>query len=144
MKKTKFQTLLENVPEETKKFVQKQNEIASQIAKTLKRKGIKQKEFSNAIGMKESQLSKILSGNANLTIKTIAKIETALCEDIINIPLFTKQEKECVIEKVHIIYFDEYCSMKWSENLHTMPTEAGYHPQIQFQKIGYQKLGVES
>jgi len=83
MKKTKFQELLQQVPPETRKLVQKQDEIAVQISSILKQKGLSQKGFAKNIGMKESQLSKILAGNANLTLKTISRIETALGEDII-------------------------------------------------------------
>ena len=39
MKKTKFQKLLEHVPEETKRLVYKQDEIAAQIDTLLKQKG---------------------------------------------------------------------------------------------------------
>ncbi|MBN2412804.1 helix-turn-helix transcriptional regulator [candidate division KSB1 bacterium] len=86
MKKTKFQLLLQQVPPETKKLVQKQDEIAVLINSILQQKGLTQKEFAKKTGMKESQLSKILSGNANMTLKTISKIEAALGEDIISIP----------------------------------------------------------
>lgn len=85
MKKTKFEELLQQVPPETRKLVQKQDEIAVQLSSLLKQKGLTQKEFAKKTGMKQSQLSKILAGNANLTLKTISKIETALNENIITV-----------------------------------------------------------
>lgn len=85
---TLFDQLLSKVPSDVKRFVRKQGEIAVQIGTILKAKGITQKELAQKIGMKESQLSKILAGNANCTLKTITKIENALNEDIITVPIF--------------------------------------------------------
>lgn len=97
---TLFEQLSADIPAEVKKYVQKQGDIAVQIATILKNKGIKQKEFAKQIGMKESQLSKILAGNANCTLKTIVKIEAALGEDIITVPKFAQR-----YEKTPKIYF---------------------------------------
>ena len=83
MTKSKFGKLLETVSPEIKKLVRKQNEIAEKICLLLKQRNLTQKEFARQLGMKESQLCKILAGNANLTLKTIVKIETALNEDIV-------------------------------------------------------------
>jgi len=85
---TLFDQLLSKVPSDIKRFVRKQGEIAVQIGTILKAKGITQKQLAKKIGMKESQLSKILAGNANCTLKTITKIEHALDEDIITVPIF--------------------------------------------------------
>lgn len=83
MAKSKFRKLLETVSPETIKLVRKQNEIADKICRLLKKNNFTQKEFAQRLGMKESQLCKILAGNSNLTLKTIVKIETALEEDIV-------------------------------------------------------------
>ncbi len=88
---TLFDELLSQVPSGIKRYVRKQGEIAVQIGVILKKKGKTQKEFAREIGMKESQLSKILAGNANCTLKTITKIEDALSEDIITVPMFEKE-----------------------------------------------------
>lgn len=82
MAKSRFRELLDLVPIETRELVRKQNEIADRIFRTLQQRNCKQKEFAQQLGMKESQLCKILSGNADLTLKTITKIETALQEEI--------------------------------------------------------------
>lgn len=87
---TVFDQLLSKVPADVKRYVRKQGEIAVQIGTILKAKGITQKQLAKKIGMKESQLSKILAGDANCTLKTITKIEHALNEDIIAIPIFSE------------------------------------------------------
>jgi len=74
---------LQRVSPEIRKLVRKQNEIADKIYRILKQRNLTQKEFAQQLGMKESQLCKILAGNANLTLKTIVKIETALNENIV-------------------------------------------------------------
>ncbi len=79
--------IVKNIPEETKKLIEKQGDIALLISKFLKKKGITQREFAARLAMKESRLSKILSGEVNLTLKTIVKLELALGEEIIRIPL---------------------------------------------------------
>ena len=99
MKKSILQEIIDNTPVATKKYVQKQGEIAAQISTILKDRSIKQKEFAKMLDMKESQLSKILAGNANLTLKTIAKIEAELDADIIQIPLF-KSRNVTVVHRV--------------------------------------------
>lgn len=96
-KSTLFEQLLSKVPSDVKRFVRKQGEMAVQIGSILKVKGITQKELAQTIGMKESQLSKILAGNANCTLKTITKIENALNEDIITVPIFREVSAPDVI-----------------------------------------------
>ena len=104
---TLFQKIISETPKAVKKFVQKQGDMAVQITSILKNKGIKQKEFAKQIGMKEPQLSKILAGNANCTLKTITKIEAALDEDIITVPMFTdKKIEERIIISPSISVFD--------------------------------------
>ena len=99
-KLTLFDQLLSKVPSDVKRFVRKQGEIAVQIGAILKAKGITQKQLAKKIGMKESQLSKILAGNANCTLKTITKIEHALDEDIIAVPIFRDDfDSDVMIDK---------------------------------------------
>ncbi len=83
MAKSKFGKLLDTVSPATKTLVRKQKEIADKIYRLLKQRNLTQKEFAQQLGMKESQLCKILAANANLTLKTIVKIETALNEEIV-------------------------------------------------------------
>ncbi len=50
----------------------------------LEIKGWTQKEFAQKLGMKPSQLNLILSGNTNLTLKTIRRFERALGEKFLS------------------------------------------------------------
>ncbi len=81
-----FEELLAQVPDDVARLVDRQMAIAVAIADAIDRSDFKtRKEFAQAIGMKPSMLSRILAGNANLTLKTITKIEAALETDIISI-----------------------------------------------------------
>ena len=46
--------------------------------RTLRAKNVSQKELAEKIGVSPQQVSKILRGNENLTLETIAKLEAAL------------------------------------------------------------------
>jgi transcriptional regulator with XRE-family HTH domain len=87
-----FSQLLESIPEDVKQSVNLSMAIAVQINYILKYKKISQREFALALGKKESEISKWLSGNHNFTTNTISKIQKVLSEDIISIPLYSKKE----------------------------------------------------
>lgn len=72
---------------ENRIFVKKNLEISEQISTLLQAKGWTQKEFAQRLGKTESEVSKLLSGLHNLTLKSIAKLEVQLGDDIIMTPL---------------------------------------------------------
>ncbi|MEX2410801.1 MAG: helix-turn-helix transcriptional regulator [Candidatus Paceibacterota bacterium] len=83
---------LESVDE---KFIDKQMTIAAQIDNYLKENGWTQKELAEKAGFKsQSQLTEIMSGHGNPTLKTITKLEEALGKDIIVSPDFYEEELE--------------------------------------------------
>lgn len=82
----------EKGPEEVESFVDKNVDIALQVMSILKRKAWTQKDLAKKLGKSESEISKWLSGVHNLTLKSIAKMEAVLEEDIIITP--KKAEKK--------------------------------------------------
>lgn len=72
---------------ENRIFVKKNLEISEQISALLKEKNWSQKELARRLGKSESEVSKLLSGLHNLTLKSIAKLEAELGSDIITTPL---------------------------------------------------------
>ena len=107
MKMPKFK-----VPENVKIFVQKQGDIAVQLDAYKNETGLTQKEFAKKIGMKESRLSKILAGNANLTLKSICDIEAVIGRKLIEVPLFQKESNEetIMIIKAVAVYPESYAA----------------------------------
>ena len=72
---------------ENRIFVKKNLEISEQVTALLKEKNWSQKELATRLGKSESEVSKLLSGLHNLTLKSISKMETELGSDIIVTPL---------------------------------------------------------
>ena len=82
--------ILSNIPKGIQKEVDMFYAIAVRINDILKRKGWNQADLAKAMDKKEAEVSKWLSGNHNFTISTLARIETALEEDIISVKKYRK------------------------------------------------------
>ncbi len=82
-----FKKLIDETPRDVQIFVDKYEEISMRIHQLLKSKGMSQKDLAQRLDKRPSEISKWLNEGHNLTLKTIAKIEAVLGEDIINIPL---------------------------------------------------------
>ena len=90
MKKDKtkvVERLRAKITDENRIFVKKNLAISEQISLILKEKGWTQKQLAQKLGKNESEVSKLLSGLHNLTLKSIAKLEAELGSDIIVTPL---------------------------------------------------------
>ena len=73
----------ETMSPEMKKQMELSVSIANRIYEILEAKGMSQKDFALLMGKTETEVSRWLSGTQNMTMSTIAKISTALGEDII-------------------------------------------------------------
>nr|WP_262901446.1 helix-turn-helix transcriptional regulator [Flavihumibacter profundi] len=87
---------IRQLPEEDKIFVERSLEIAHFIAGVLDRKNLKQKDLAQLLGKSEAEVSKLLSGLHNYTLRSLAKIEAALGEPIVCTPVKNKKQKEAV------------------------------------------------
>lgn len=66
------------------KFVEKNTDIVEEIYALMEQNGINsQKELSKLLEKKESEVSKLLSGIQNMTLRSITNLEVALGQDII-------------------------------------------------------------
>jgi transcriptional regulator with XRE-family HTH domain len=81
-----FKASINAMPEDSKIFVDKSLEIAHYIFKLMEQKGMKQKDLAVKMGKTEAELSKILAGMHNLTLRSVAKLEAALGATIICTP----------------------------------------------------------
>jgi transcriptional regulator with XRE-family HTH domain len=93
MSKTFFQQFVENMPPLTKKLVSRQMDFSVKVTDLIKLTGITQRGLAEKLGKKESFISRILSGNANPTLKTIVELELALGKDIIDFHMELKGHK---------------------------------------------------
>jgi len=92
-KKEIAKKFLESTPKHLKYFAQHSIDLSIQTSNLLKKYNITQKELAKRVNKRESEISKWLSGNHNLTLKSISKLEAAFNEQII----FTQEE---IIERI--------------------------------------------
>lgn len=88
-----FDELLRTVSKEQQELIEKELAIAVRIQDLIAEQGITKRDLARKVGMKESQLSRILSGNTNLTLKTIVKLECALGASLAVVPQHTSTTK---------------------------------------------------
>ena len=69
--------------ERGKRFIDKSLQIGDEIVRLLAEKRMSQRQLAEALGKKESQISKWLTGFHNFTLKTITEIEDVLGEDLL-------------------------------------------------------------
>lgn len=81
------QKIIDETPLETRIFVTKYSDLILRINQILKKKGISQKELAEGMDKTPAEISRWLSGNQNITLKSIAKLEAELGEPLIEIPL---------------------------------------------------------
>jgi transcriptional regulator with XRE-family HTH domain len=85
-----FDAGIEATPEDSKIFVDKSLEIAEYIFRLMEEKGMKQRDLAAKMGKSEAEVSKLLGGMHNYTLRSIAKLEAALGATIISTPLSKK------------------------------------------------------
>ena len=73
------------MPTSTRLFQQKHKALIKRLEEVLGKKEWTQRDLANATGLKDSAISRIMHGDANLTLKTITMLEQALGEQLINI-----------------------------------------------------------
>lgn len=81
-----FDRIAARTPLETGRLVTKMLDVAERIHAILEVKGMNQKDLAQAMGKSESEISKWLTGLHNLELKTIARIEEVLGEEILSVP----------------------------------------------------------
>lgn len=82
--------ILQNIPVKIEREINLSLGIVYRINEILKRKGWNKSDFAVAMGKKNSEISKWMSGEHNFTITTIAKIESVLGEDILSVKRYRK------------------------------------------------------
>ena len=78
-----FNQSVAEISEEVRKEMEFSCAISERIDSLLKERGLTQKQFAKMVGKTEPEVCRWLSGRHNFTIRTLAKISTALGVDII-------------------------------------------------------------
>lgn len=100
-----FDDILNNTPQDVKNFVDNAMEIAHQIGVLMEKKELRQKDLAELLGKSEAEISRMLSGTHNLTIKSISKIEAVLDAKIITTPFRVEEDKKELNEKISTVLF---------------------------------------
>lgn len=82
-----FRNSITSITAESKIFVDLSMNIAHTVHLLMEQQGLRQKDLAERLDKSEAEVSKILGGLQNLTLRTIAKLESALGEPIIHVPL---------------------------------------------------------
>lgn len=81
-----FKGVTDKIPGDVKRFSDRHEEITMRIYHLMKDRGMSQGELAERLDRSPSVIKKWLEGEHNLSLRTIAKIEDILGEDIINVP----------------------------------------------------------
>lgn len=80
-----FRQCLSAIPQEQRAEFDLSSGIAERLDAILKKKGITQHELACRLGKRDSEVSKWLTGRHNFTTSTIARIEQAIGDKLIQI-----------------------------------------------------------
>lgn len=80
------QRILAETPEETKIFARLYADIVVRVNQLLKEKNLSQKDLAEKMAKRPSEINKWLTGEHNLTIRSLAKLQAELGEPIVNVP----------------------------------------------------------
>jgi transcriptional regulator with XRE-family HTH domain len=86
MRSKTLQRVLDNTPKEVEIFVEKYAALVIRINQLLKDKAYTQKKLADNLGKKPSEIHKWLSGEHNFTLRSIAKLEAELGEQLLIVP----------------------------------------------------------
>lgn len=111
-------------PADIERFIDKNLDISQQVYALLEGLGWTQKQFAKKMGKTEAEISKWLSGSHNLTLRSIAKMEAVLEDDIILTPL--KAEKK--FKKINYVTFRVHANQN----------------KIIKDQDGYQKIAIQA
>jgi len=78
--------ILAKTPKDIEIFVRLQADITVRVNHLLKEKGYNQKQLAEKLDKCPSEITKWLKGDHNFTLKSIAKLQAELGEDILCVP----------------------------------------------------------
>ncbi len=97
MKKEEFIRRISNTSVFSKKYAGKSYALRKLIGSQMKHKDLDQKTLAKILNKEESEISRLLSGFHNFTLKTLMKLEEALECDLILVPGTEEHEHNQVI-----------------------------------------------
>lgn len=81
-----FKDAIDNLPLDEKLFIDRSMEIANYIFELMQQNGILQKDLAMRMEKTEAEISRLLSGFHNYTLRSLTKVEAALGCQVIYVP----------------------------------------------------------
>lgn len=94
MKSKILQQIEDETPKHVDIFADKYADLVLRIDEILTQKGLSQRDLAQKLNKYPSEISKWLNGEANLTLKSIAKLEAELGETLLEVPRKSTQKQE--------------------------------------------------
>jgi transcriptional regulator with XRE-family HTH domain len=91
------------VRDEVKRFVDHSFDVVNKIYEILEKQGKTQRDLAHLLGKNESEISKWMQGTHNFTLKSIAKIESVLGENVFEV---LKHDEVVVKKQVAVFYYN--------------------------------------
>lgn len=104
------QRILAETPEETKIFARLYADIVVRVNQLLKENKLSQKDLATKMNKRPSEINKWLTGEHNLTLRSLAKLQAELGEPIINVP----QRKNITIAEGKTQYVTVYKNVNFN------------------------------
>ena len=110
---SKYFGVIEIAPE-ARQFVERSFLIADQIKHSLRAQGLTQKDLADRLGKKEPEISRMLTGTHNFTLKTLIRLERALGTQLLTTPQEV-QTKAAALLLHDALATDDFASADWHE-----------------------------
>lgn len=89
---------------ENKPWKKRSQAVALKVLRTLRAKGLSQKELAEQIGVSAQQVNKWVKGNENFTFETISKLEIALGVELMSIKGYQSQKQQIQSKFIAVDY----------------------------------------
>lgn len=107
---SRLEEYVQSLPEWKQIFEGKyRTELVTRISEILEEKGWNQSDLADVLDCSDAYISKLLSGNVNVTLKTVSKLESALEEEVMHISWSLASEHE------NEVYPEQEGNFVWSE-----------------------------
>lgn len=100
MGQTEFEKLLLKTPKDVKKFIDLSFDIVDEVDGELKKQGKTRSDLATLLDKNESEISKILSGIHNPTLKSVCKISAVLDMNILSTPSKEAEKYQALIQEL--------------------------------------------
>ncbi|WP_375419044.1 multiprotein-bridging factor 1 family protein [uncultured Hymenobacter sp.] len=97
---------------EARQFVERSFLIADQIKHALRTQGLTQRDLADRLGKKEPEVSRMLSGTHNFTLKMLIRLEQALGTRLVTTP-HEVQTKAAAVTLHDTVTTDDFTSAEW-------------------------------